>query len=297
MYFLINDNRNVQTNFNSKRNILRSSNFLLYFQNRMQPLNNENNLVTIKLKYENQESSAQIHEYIADKKKLAKISDYFRSMFNSGFVESNSKSVEISGVTPTAMNVIIDWMENDGNQKIRDLIERDSNCDICEVLQATSMLLISDLEKEITKQLIENFNIDNVCDYLMTSELYSNESLFSDALTFILWHFDQIWKSEGFLNLPFHLVKVILEHKHLNVQKSEMQAFQALSAWINHDKTQRSKYLQELVECVIVERLSLQERLDIEKSLKEDEVCLSKSERKRILPHVSFMLNQIQVIK
>ena len=263
----------------------------------MQPLENEDNLVTIRLKHENHESSAQIHEYIADKKKLAKISDYFRSMFNSGFVESNSKIVQISGVTPTAMNVIIDWMKNDGNEKIRDMIERDSNCDICEVLQATSMLLISDLEKEITKHLIENFNIDNVCDYLMTSELYSNESLFSHTLTYILWHFQQIWKSEGFLNLPFHLVKFILEHKHLNVQKSEMQVFQALSAWINHDKTQRSKYLQELVECVIVERLSLQERLDIEKSLKEDEVCLSKSERKRILPHVSFMLNQIQVIK
>ena len=147
----------------------------------MQPSKNEDNLVTIRLKHENQESSTQIHEYIADKKKMVKVSDYFRSMFNSGFVESNSKIVQISGVTPTAMNVIIDWMKNDGNEKIRDMIERDSNCHICEVLQATSMLLISDLEKEITKHLIENVDIDNVCDYLMTSELYSNESLFSDA--------------------------------------------------------------------------------------------------------------------
>ena len=262
----------------------------------MQPSKNEDNLVTIRLKHENQESSTQIHEYIADKKKMIKVSDYFRSMFNSGFVESNSKIVEISGVTPSAMNAIIDWMESDGNRKIRDIIERDSNCDICDVLQATSMLLVSDLEKEITEHIIENLDSDNVCDYLVNSELYSNESLFSHTLTYVLWHFNQIWNSEGFLNLPFHLVKIILQHKHLNVQKSEMLVFQALSAWINHDKTQRYKYLQRLVECIIVERLSLQERLDIEKSLKEDEVCLSKSERKRTLPNVSFVLNQIQVI-
>ena len=196
--------------------------------------------------------SSNYHEFHGSRKNLCKESSYFQSMFNSGFAESQSDTIKMSGICAAALDALIKW----SNGIIRSLKYKfeHENLDVYQVLQASAMLLCDVPLKNCCDFLVSIMSVSNACKVLKMSEIYVIEDLFNKTLRFILWSFDN-YKFEGefvdaeFLKLPLKLLKMIVGNVNLKI-RSELRVFQAISAWVNHDSQNRRKYFQTLIQCV-----------------------------------------------
>ena len=226
-----------------------------------------------------------IHEFNGSKKHLCKSSDYFRTMFTSGFVESLQNDISMSGVTASSLEALIKYSES-GSAYLKMALER--NLNVSEILQATKMLLMPMAEEICCEYLLNNLTCDKACDVLKISELHSCEDLFSKTLALILASFETVHNTAGFLELPYKLVKLILEHENLNL-KSELTVFEALCKWIEHDTVQRYRYLPDLIQTVIVANLSSKDLSLINESAligTTTKLTATKIYKKRVLPLV-----------
>ena len=196
--------------------------------------------------------SSKYHEFHGSRKHLSRESSYFQSMFNSGFAESQSDKIKMSGIPASALDALIKW--SDGRITNFKYQFENENLDVYEVLQASAMILFEMPLKCCCDFLVSTMSIFNACKVLKMSEIYAMEDLFNKTLRFLLWSFDN-YNFEGefldseFLKLPLKLVKLILGNVNLKT-RSELRVFQAILAWVNHDSPHRRKHLEELFQCV-----------------------------------------------
>jgi len=91
---------------------------------------------------------------------------------------------------------------------------------------------VNDLKKLCARYVKEEVNFENCCDLLELSSLYYESDLCEQCALFIVDHANEIFKTDGFLNLSQEALIMLLQRQDLSVP--EIEIFQAVYRWYMH---------------------------------------------------------------
>ncbi|VDO05253.1 unnamed protein product [Rodentolepis nana] len=113
----------------------------------------------------------------------------------------------------------------------------------------------------------EKLSTDNAWSYWAGLEQISE--ITSDVTeycrNFLLNHFAETCDSSNFLSQPFEKLKLFLVDDALNTS-NELELFRQMEKWINEDESSRASYIRDILECLRLGRLSLNEFNQLKRS-------------------------------
>lgn len=179
----------------------------------------------------------------ASKSRLCRYSPYFEAMFNRGFAEECLKQVSLKGVDPNAVDQLLAFVQADGCRSSVDL----TMGNVFNLLQASDMFQFQDIHDMCTDFVLNSLNAYNCMQVLSESCLIGVPVLWNRSLQLSLWSFAKHWPDQQFLDLPSHLVNLLVSHQHLNV-KQEFDVFLAINAWAEVDMESRKSQAIDMIE-------------------------------------------------
>ena len=120
-------------------------------------------------------------------------------------------------------------------------------------LKVSKILLDEGTANSIDSQVEIKFTVSDTLKWFFISKLFSLKKVFKTSLGIIERWFATVTDSKDFLELDFICVSAVLNSSELLID-SELQVFNAMNAWLNHNSIERSKYAKYLLQRV---RLSL----------------------------------------
>lgn len=199
--------------------------------------------VTLKI---SNEQKIQVHRVV-----LASASRYFDSLFGNQFVEAKKEEVELLGFDGSVMNRLIEFAYS-GNIRI------DAE-NVLALLQAANYLGVEFVEKSCAEFLKSCIDDSSCLMILEIADTFALEHLRQVAKRHALRHFTNASKDSGFLKLPCHLLKELLESEEICVvtedlipceDEREKIVLQAVLKYVEHDPTSRVQCLHELVSLI-----------------------------------------------
>ncbi|XP_066301389.1 kelch-like protein 26 [Branchiostoma lanceolatum] len=161
---------------------------------------------------------------------LATCSDYFRAMFTVGMRECAESHVVLRDISATGLGVVVSYMYTGEVHLSQNTVEI--------VLEVAHILLVSNVIDLCSDYLIQTMSTENCLAALQLAYRYSLSHVETAADNFILANIPQVSKSPGFKDLTCEELCLYLESDRLEVT-SEVDAFCAAAAWINHDLDSR----------------------------------------------------------
>ncbi|XP_043281297.1 kelch-like protein 5 isoform X2 [Venturia canescens] len=159
-------------------------------------------------------------------------SEYFAAMFTGSLRESTQKEVELKGVDPDALWLLIRYCYT-GCIELRE--------ESVETLLATACLLhLNPVIKACCQFLIKQLHPSNCLGIRMFADTQDCSHLFSIAHAYTTKHFMEVIKNQEFLLLSADEVAKLMDCDDLNVP-SEETIFHALMCWLQYDTETRSK--------------------------------------------------------
>ncbi|XP_022091219.1 kelch-like protein 17 isoform X2 [Acanthaster planci] len=168
----------------------------------------------------------------AHKVVLAGCSPYLRAMFTNGMKETAEDQVEIHGVDPVAMEIILTFMYT-GFIEIN--VE---NVQI--VLAGASMLSMSSLRNVCCTFLQSQLDASNCLGIHSFADMYSCTDLENASRRFIYQHFREVIQAEEFFLLAEQDVVELLKSDQLQVDGEE-EVYEAAVSWLSYDLKNRSR--------------------------------------------------------
>ena len=107
-------------------------------------------------------------------------------------------------------------------------------------------MLEKDVESETSNYLQGNISHENVATYYKFAETFKLESLANSTSLYIQRCFEIVSETENFLNLDFPLAAKILASSKLSLA-TELEVFNGVHAWINHNIEERSKHARDML--------------------------------------------------
>ncbi|XP_052777290.1 kelch-like protein 30 [Mya arenaria] len=172
---------------------------------------------------------------------LVRESDYFRAMFDSNMMESNTKSVTLHGQDYDTVVTLMDSMDT-GDLRI-DQDSAESLLTSAVMLQMKSAI---DTCEGYFLTALDDSNCFELADLAKANILHR---LYNEAKRHSLFYFQSVRKYPQFLELNAVPLKQYLSSCYLNC-KTEIEIVDAINDWLNHDKGSRENKLGELLECV-----------------------------------------------
>ena len=163
---------------------------------------------------------------------MAASSDYFLSMLTSNMKESRDREVNLQGVTPCALKVIIEFAYTGTLKLNMENVE--------EVLSGVTHLQVNDAVKLCSRYIENSVTPGNCVDILNLAELYSLTSTYKMAQKFILENFESVAESDQYFLLKHVQLRKMLEENSLCVL-SEYNLFTLVLRWINHNLQDNGK--------------------------------------------------------
>lgn len=204
-------------------------------QDGLRELLNENKLIDCILKIG--EKSIPCHRLI-----LSACSPYFRELyFSEEEQESDEKEVVLENLDPNVMEIIVNYMYsaeidiNDNN--VQDILVVANRFQIPSVFT----VCINFLQKQLSQ--------GNCLAVYRLGLMLNCPRLAIAARDYIADRFEQLSKDADFLELAPHELFAIIGADALNVEKEET-VFETLLMWVRKDETNRSKSLNEALECI-----------------------------------------------
>jgi hypothetical protein len=167
---------------------------------------------------------------------LAARSDVFYKMFYGSMKESilnnNGEKSEIYFDHPLfVMELFLDYIytnvcQIDGKTAIP-------------LMQIADEFSVDDLKKLCARYVREEVNFDNCCDLLELSSLYNESDLSEQCALFIVEHAQEIFRTDGFLNLSQDAIITLLQRQDLSVP--EIEIFQAVHRWYRNKLDQQKQ--------------------------------------------------------
>lgn len=114
-----------------------------------------------------------------------------------------------------------------------------------EICFASSFLCINTLLNASIQFIIHNLDHTNVLEYKSFSKYFP--ILESHVENFISEEFEEVYKTDAFMDLSYEEVKKIVSNNELNVD-DEKTVYEAVINWVKSDEENRKKYLYSLLE-------------------------------------------------
>ncbi|KAK3599908.1 hypothetical protein CHS0354_022493, partial [Potamilus streckersoni] len=175
---------------------------------------------------------------------LVKHSEYFRAMFCSGMMESQSDTITLHGVQPSAVRSLLDFIA--GGKQL-DLL----GSDMTSIITAVCMYQIDSAITVCCQDLIKRIDNQTCLCIMLLAETFSLNTIYNLARRHALWYFPNIWPiAADFVELEKEPLQSYLSDPMLNTS-SELEVFQALEKWINQDRPGRlTVFSQLLFDCI-----------------------------------------------
>ncbi|XP_035692466.1 kelch-like protein 24 isoform X2 [Branchiostoma floridae] len=170
---------------------------------------------------------------------LSACSGYFQGMFCYGHRESKAHKVDINGVGPNTLQLIVDYAYT---SKVT-ITEGNA----VNLLEAANFFQIHPVFDACAKFISEHLSVKNCLEMMCMGSMLSPE-LYEKALSCVMKEFTAISKRQEFLNLTKDELITIISSDDLNAQ--EETVYMAVMTWINHNTSKRQKEMRELMELV-----------------------------------------------
>ncbi|KAF7670009.1 hypothetical protein LDENG_00090190 [Lucifuga dentata] len=205
-------------------------------QDGLKELLNENKFVDCTLKVGDR--SLPCHRLI-----IAACSPYFREIFftEDGKEVENTKEVVLEDVNPSILDMIIQYLYS------AEIDLTDDN--VQDIIAVSNRFQIPSVFTVCVNYLQNKISPSNCMAIFRMGLVLGCPRLAMAARNYIADHFELLYKDEEFLKLAAHELFAIIGGDTLNVEREEL-VFEAVMAWVRHDKEARIKVLGDAFDCV-----------------------------------------------
>ena len=130
-----------------------------------------------------------------------------------------------------------------------------SNTSYITLAKISKMLDLINIEESLKTAFVDKLNVENACFYYDVLKNNSTKAVEVCALRFVQNWFCMISQNKYHLDLPFQSVKDICLNSGLRIT-SELEVVSFADGWINHDKSERSIFANDLIKTVRLPLLS-----------------------------------------
>ncbi|XP_035676155.1 kelch-like protein 6 [Branchiostoma floridae] len=205
-----------------------------WFFDELQKMRSEGVLVDVTLCAEGEEIPC--HRLV-----LATVSDYFRSMFSGGLIESQKSKIEMGGVSAEALQLLVHYAYTSKVNITPDNVQS--------LFQAADMLQFYEVCNKCEKFLHGNVNEKTCLGIWTLADRVSRSRLAETAKSCSLKWFEKVCTTEDFLHLPVHLLQSYISDEGLLAKKEE-RILEVVMLWVRHDLKEREEHLKELLKCI-----------------------------------------------
>ncbi|TRZ00145.1 hypothetical protein DNTS_028229 [Danionella cerebrum] len=198
---------------------------------------------------------------------LAAGSPYFHAMFTGEMTESRQKKIRIKEIDGWTLGILIDYVYTAEIQVTEENVQV--------LLPAAGLLQLQEVKKACCEFLITQLHPTNCLGIRAFADLHACMELLNLANTFAEQHFSEVVQSEEFLNLGMDQVCSLISSDKLTIP-SEEKVFEAVIAWVMHDRDVRQEHMAHLMEHVRLPLLSreyLVQRVEEETLVKNSSAC------------------------
>lgn len=228
-------------------------------QDGLKELLNENKFVDCTLKVGDR--SFPCHRLI-----MAACSPYFREIFftEDGKEVENTKEVVLEDVNPSILDMIIQYLYS------AEIDLTDDN--VQDIIAVANRFQIPSVFTVCVNYLQKKLSLGNCMAIFRMGLVLSCPRLAVAARNYIADRFELLYKEEEFLKLAAHELFAIIGGDSLNVEREEL-VFEAVMAWVRHDREKRLKVLKDAFNCIrfrLLPEKYFKERVETEECIKTD---------------------------
>ncbi|KAM9327128.1 kelch repeat and BTB domain-containing protein 12 [Gastrophryne carolinensis] len=172
---------------------------------------------------------------------LASFSPYFKAMFTCGLVECNQTEVALHDVTASSVSVILEYMYTSELYI--------NNLNVQGVATAAYFMQMDDIFKICQNYMVDHMDSSNCIGIYSFAKQISAEDLQETSKRYLYQHFSEVGLHEEILEVDFHQLTSMIRSDDLNVSREE-SILDLVLRWVNHDKSQRSDHLMDLLKQV-----------------------------------------------
>lgn len=186
-------------------------------------------------------------KFPAHKNVLAAFSPFFKTMFQSQYVESKQNIVNLKCIEAEMMNLLLNYAYTSSITITR------TNCQ--SLLSAANLLQVIPVRNAACKFLESHMDTSNCLGIYCFAESHSCTELQQKALNFALKNFWNVAQNEEFLELTMEKLIELTKSDKLEVEKEEL-VFLAVERWFNErpeDRTQRFHKVLETVRLPLID--------------------------------------------
>ena len=207
------------------------------------------------------------HRISAHRLVLASCSPYFHAMFTSELIESRQREIEIQGVYPDALELLVEFSYTARVQVSEDNVQA--------LLSASCLLQLTGVRDACAEFLKNQLHPSNCLGIRSFADAHTCLELLESSNRFALQHFVDVCQTEEFMFLPLSEMMGLISNNELNVQ-SEEEVYSAALGWVKFDLENRRQYLGEILPHVRLPLLSrefLMTRVENEDLVREVPCC------------------------
>ena len=208
-------------------------------------------------------------EFKGHRRVLSEASPFFEKLLNSDMRESKEGVVRLEMLTERGLKDILEYIYTGSVQ-----LSPEGNAQ--ELIVNADFLVLQHLKTLAENCLVKNLNASTSLATYYFAERYRCEVLLPCTRDFIFSNFTTVAKSDEFLKLSDMEVKTWISSDEINVSAEE-DVLKVILTWIDHQKSKRSKYFEELfreVRLVFVSREYLQSDIATNDLVKGNEDCM-----------------------
>ncbi|XP_065814889.1 kelch-like protein 3 isoform X2 [Labrus bergylta] len=198
---------------------------------------------------------------------LASCSPYFCAMFTGDMSESKAHQVEIREVDGQTLRKLVDYIYTAEIEVTEDNVQV--------LLPAASLLQLMDVRQVCCEFLQSQLHPTNCLGIRAFADLHTCTQLLNQAHAYAEQHFTEVVQGEEFQGLSLQQVCGLIASDKLTVS-TEQKVFEAMIAWIKHDKPARLEHMPKLMEHVRLPLLSrdyLVQIVEEEALIKNNNTC------------------------
>ena len=236
----------------SKKTTISANHASREFLHKLNELRWSKSLIDVAVTGDNNNGEEEVKEIVAHKLLLCGCSPYFNTLFGSHWEKRSSVSedsvekVHVGGVSSDSLRSLIDFMYHGEIE-----ISEDNAADI---LVAADLLLMEKLKEAICRFMQTIICAANCVFLSKLADFYSCRDLQSSAKRFMKRNFEDVCRTEDFLELSVDDVEELIACENIYV-KTEETVVEAVQFWMSKDEDRR-QFTERLIRHVKLTNLS-----------------------------------------
>ena len=165
-------------------------------------------------------------QFFIHKAILSAASPYFRALFCNEWKETSSQEIQLQGVSSECFGILLDYIYT-GSIDI-------TSSNVEQLLPAGRLFQLDNIVEYCCEFLTSHLTVDNSLGILAFAKLHSCNSLVDTTLNYVHRHFEEVCKTEEFVEVDSSVLLSFLESDSIKIS-SEDDVFIALLRWTTYD--------------------------------------------------------------